>query len=176
MLILQKMPISAELALPTFELLLPTFWGSNPRICWNFSRVPGSVERTCVTSVSQGSWRKYMPTHSDNNLCLSRRYRKIWGKFRLGNALPAPEGRPGTPQEPSWGNPGSAIPQARRRGASPWRPEETPMLDEPRQLLRAMFEAAVGAASPERRIPAHLPPPPTGRTLVVGAGKASAAM
>src|SRR5690348_18370389 len=83
MLILQKMPISAELALPTFELLLPTFWGSNPRICWNFSRVPGSVERTCVTSVSQGSWRKYMPTHSDNNLCLSRRYRKIWGKFRL---------------------------------------------------------------------------------------------
>src|SRR5690349_14582680 len=89
MLILQKMPISAELALPTFELLLPTFWGSNPRICWNFSRVPGSVERTCVTSVSQGSWRKYMPTHSDNNLCLSRRYRKIWGKFRLGEEVAA---------------------------------------------------------------------------------------
>src|SRR5690242_15763128 len=90
MLILQKMSISAELALPTFELLLPTFWGSNPRICWNFSRVPGSVERTCVTSVSQGSWRKYMPTHSDNNLCLSRRYRKIWGKFRLEYAMNSP--------------------------------------------------------------------------------------
>jgi hydroxypyruvate reductase len=50
------------------------------------------------------------------------------------------------------------------------------MLDEPRRLLRAMFDAAVGAASPELRIPDHLPPPPKGRTVVVGAGKASAAM
>ncbi|RYC30317.1 glycerate kinase [Lichenibacterium minor] len=47
---------------------------------------------------------------------------------------------------------------------------------EPRQLLRAMFDAAVGAAQPALRIPTHLPPPPTGRTLVIGAGKASAAM
>ena len=39
-----------------------------------------------------------------------------------------------------------------------------------------MFDAAVGAASPKVRIPAHLPPPPKGRTIVVGAGKASAAM
>ncbi len=30
--------------------------------------------------------------------------------------------------------------------------------------------------SPKVRIPAHLPPPPKGRTIVVGAGKASAAM
>jgi hydroxypyruvate reductase len=50
------------------------------------------------------------------------------------------------------------------------------MLDQPRQLLRAMFDAAVGAASPKLRIPAHLPPPPKGKTIVVGAGKASAAM
>ena len=50
------------------------------------------------------------------------------------------------------------------------------MLDEPRKLLRALFDAAVGAASPELRIPAHLPPPPKGRTVVIGAGKASAAM
>jgi glycerate 2-kinase len=50
------------------------------------------------------------------------------------------------------------------------------MLNEPRQLLRAMFEAAVGSASPALRIPAFLPPPPKGRTVVVGAGKASAAM
>ena len=50
------------------------------------------------------------------------------------------------------------------------------MLAEPRHLLRAMFDAAVGAASPELRIPAFLPPPPKGRTVVVGAGKASAAM
>jgi glycerate 2-kinase len=39
-----------------------------------------------------------------------------------------------------------------------------------------MFDAAVGAASPRLRIPAHLPQPPKGRTIVVGAGKASAAM
>ena len=50
------------------------------------------------------------------------------------------------------------------------------MPDDPRQLLRAMFDAAVHAALPSHRIPAHLPPPPKGRTVVVGAGKASAAM
>lgn len=47
---------------------------------------------------------------------------------------------------------------------------------EPRHLLRAMFDAAVDAASPASRVPAYLPPPPKGRTIVVGAGKASAAM
>jgi glycerate 2-kinase len=46
----------------------------------------------------------------------------------------------------------------------------------PRELLRAMFDAAVAAALPDRSLPAHLPPPPKGRTIVVGAGKASAAM
>jgi glycerate 2-kinase len=50
------------------------------------------------------------------------------------------------------------------------------MIDNPRQLLRSMFDAAVGAASPKLRIPGHLPPPPKGKTIVVGAGKASAAM
>src|SRR4051794_931020 len=50
------------------------------------------------------------------------------------------------------------------------------MPSEPRQLLRAMFDAAVDAASPSLRVPAHLPAPPKGRTIVVGAGKASAAM
>ena len=50
------------------------------------------------------------------------------------------------------------------------------MLAQPRELLRAMFDAAVAAASPQLRIPPHLPPPPKGRTIVVGGGKASAAM
>ncbi|MCX7170227.1 MAG: glycerate kinase, partial [Proteobacteria bacterium] len=45
-----------------------------------------------------------------------------------------------------------------------------------RQLLRRMFEAAVAAAQPDLCIPAHLPDPPRGRLIVVGAGKASAAM
>ena len=43
-------------------------------------------------------------------------------------------------------------------------------------LLRRMFDAAVAAAMPARAVPAHLPQPATGRTVVIGAGKASAAM
>ena len=47
---------------------------------------------------------------------------------------------------------------------------------EPRAFLRALFDAAVAAADPLVVLPAHLPEPPRGRTIVVGAGKASAAM
>ncbi len=43
-------------------------------------------------------------------------------------------------------------------------------------LLRRLFDTAVAAAQPALCLPAHLPPPPRGRTIVVGAGKASAAM
>jgi glycerate 2-kinase len=43
-------------------------------------------------------------------------------------------------------------------------------------LLRAMFDAAIAAAQPALCIPRHLPPPPKGRLVVIGAGKASAAM
>ncbi|WP_337684386.1 glycerate kinase [Caulobacter sp. CCG-8] len=39
-----------------------------------------------------------------------------------------------------------------------------------------MFDAAVDAASPASRLPSFLPDPPRGRTIVVGAGKAAAAM
>jgi glycerate 2-kinase len=45
-----------------------------------------------------------------------------------------------------------------------------------RVLLRKMFDAAIAAASPGRIVPANLPPPPRGRTIVLGAGKAAAAM
>lgn len=45
-----------------------------------------------------------------------------------------------------------------------------------RDLLTGAFHAAVAAVSAERLIPGHLPPPGRGRTLVVGAGKAAAAM
>ncbi|AWN35070.1 glycerate kinase type-2 family protein [Methylobacterium radiodurans] len=43
-------------------------------------------------------------------------------------------------------------------------------------LLSRMFAAAVDAAAPAIRIPPNLPPAPLGRTVVIGAGKASAAM
>lgn len=45
-----------------------------------------------------------------------------------------------------------------------------------KRLLRAMFDAAVDVALPARCMAAHLPPRPRGRTIVIGAGKASAAM
>ena len=45
-----------------------------------------------------------------------------------------------------------------------------------RALLRRMFDAAVSAAQPAHCLPPHLPEVPKGRTIVVGAGKASAAM
>jgi glycerate 2-kinase len=47
---------------------------------------------------------------------------------------------------------------------------------EARRLLREMFDTAIAAADPAKMLPAHLPKPPRGRTVVVGAGKAAAAM
>jgi hydroxypyruvate reductase len=46
----------------------------------------------------------------------------------------------------------------------------------PRELLQRMFSAAIEAAQPEHCVPPHLPPAPKGRLVVIGAGKASAAM
>jgi hydroxypyruvate reductase len=46
----------------------------------------------------------------------------------------------------------------------------------PRELLQRMFSAAIEAAQPEHCVPPHLPPASTGRLVVIGAGKASAAM
>jgi glycerate 2-kinase len=39
-----------------------------------------------------------------------------------------------------------------------------------------MFEAAIAAAQPAHCVPRHLPAAPRGRLIVIGAGKASAAM
>jgi len=43
-------------------------------------------------------------------------------------------------------------------------------------LLRRMFDAAIASAQPAVCIPSHLPPAPRGKMIVIGAGKASAAM
>ncbi len=45
-----------------------------------------------------------------------------------------------------------------------------------RQLLLDRFHAAVAAADPLKIVPPHLPGPPRGKTLAVGAGKAGASM
>lgn len=45
-----------------------------------------------------------------------------------------------------------------------------------RDLLNGSFAAALAAADPLKVVPRHLPAPPKGRTLVVGAGKAAASM
>lgn len=46
----------------------------------------------------------------------------------------------------------------------------------PRALLLESFKAAVAAADPLKIVPPHLPGPPPGRTLAIGAGKAAASM
>ncbi|MGA8549419.1 MAG: DUF4147 domain-containing protein, partial [Stellaceae bacterium] len=43
-------------------------------------------------------------------------------------------------------------------------------------LLRGLFDAALAAAEPGRALDGHIPAPVRGRTIVVGAGKAAAAM
>lgn len=50
------------------------------------------------------------------------------------------------------------------------------MSADPRTLLRSMFDAAIAAAQPDRCVPPFLPARPKGRLIVLGAGKASAAM
>jgi hydroxypyruvate reductase len=47
---------------------------------------------------------------------------------------------------------------------------------EPTDLLLGSFRAAIAAADPLEILPRHLPTPPSGRTLVIGAGKAGASM
>jgi hydroxypyruvate reductase len=46
----------------------------------------------------------------------------------------------------------------------------------PAGLLNSLFEVAVSSAQPSLVLAQHLPPPPLGRTVVVGVGKAAAAM
>jgi hydroxypyruvate reductase len=46
----------------------------------------------------------------------------------------------------------------------------------PREFLRSLFDAALAAADPARCVAPHLPAPPKGRTIVLGAGKAAAKM
>lgn len=49
-------------------------------------------------------------------------------------------------------------------------------LDKPREFLRSLLEHAVQRALPAEVIKEYLPTPPRGRTVVIGAGKAAAAM
>ncbi|CAG9183430.1 glycerate kinase [Cupriavidus respiraculi] len=53
---------------------------------------------------------------------------------------------------------------------------QRPASADPRTLLRALFDVAVATVSPANCLPPHLPAPPKGRTVVIGAGKAAAAM
>jgi len=47
-------------------------------------------------------------------------------------------------------------------------------MDDPRDILTALFDAAVAAADPEAALASALPDPPKGRTVVIGAGKGAA--
>ena len=47
---------------------------------------------------------------------------------------------------------------------------------DPRQFLLSLFQSALGAVDAGTLLAQHLPPPPRGRTVVIGAGKAAASM
>jgi glycerate 2-kinase len=50
------------------------------------------------------------------------------------------------------------------------------MVTEPRSFLCGLLDAAIAAANPDAIMAPHLPAPPPGRTIVLGAGKAAATM
>lgn len=50
------------------------------------------------------------------------------------------------------------------------------MIENPQRFLRQLFDRAVEVADPMRSLAGFLPPKPSGRVIVVGAGKASARM
>src|SRR5260370_34026145 len=50
------------------------------------------------------------------------------------------------------------------------------MSTSPRTFLEGLFRAAVAAAHPQSCLPAHLPAPPSGRLLILAAGKAAGSM
>jgi hydroxypyruvate reductase len=50
------------------------------------------------------------------------------------------------------------------------------MIDNPRSFLESLFRTAVAAAHPATCLSAHLPPPPSGRLILLAAGKAAGAM
>ncbi len=50
------------------------------------------------------------------------------------------------------------------------------MVDDPKQFLKELFSAAISSAQPEKCVPKYLPEASSRRLVVIGAGKASAAM
>lgn len=51
-----------------------------------------------------------------------------------------------------------------------------PSLADPNSFLKHLYQVAVARALPEKVLAGYLPPPPKGRTVVVGAGKAAGSM
>jgi hydroxypyruvate reductase len=54
--------------------------------------------------------------------------------------------------------------------------DQAPSAQAPAALLRHLYDVAVARALPSHTLADHLPPPPQGRTVVLGAGKAGGAM
>ena len=50
------------------------------------------------------------------------------------------------------------------------------MIADPKGWLRSLFERALASVRADLVVPPHLPAPPAGRTVVIGAGKAAADM
>ncbi|RZT29609.1 glycerate kinase type-2 family protein [Cupriavidus agavae] len=68
------------------------------------------------------------------------------------------------------------APDAKAALLTPQRSPDYRNPDQARALLRDLFDTAVAAVSASHCLPPHLPQPPKGRTVVIGAGKAAAAM
>jgi hydroxypyruvate reductase len=71
---------------------------------------------------------------------------------------------------------GAVEPASVAMPSNPPEPLAPPTSDPGRRLLRGLFDSALAAVDPVNAVPRHLPPRPRGRTVVVGAGKASARM
>ena len=51
------------------------------------------------------------------------------------------------------------------------------MVSDPREFLQKLFHTALNACHPKNCLPGYIPPQPNkGRSIVIGAGKASGAM
>jgi glycerate 2-kinase len=83
-----------------------------------------------------------------------------------------------TPTTTSYGRQEQKIDTQVRAKASEAKTDASCMYtdEQARSVLRKIFDAAVASANPARAVNRHLPEKPKGRCIVIGAGKASAAM
>src|ERR1700739_1475692 len=81
-----------------------------------------------------------------------------------------------TPHDASASPAASASATSAPGSPAPGSPEAAALVADPRALLKHLYRVAVDRALPGKILARHLPPPPKGRTLVIGAGKGGGSM